>query len=1600
MARYDFAGAEQRRLERHRQLTDRAAALDAQITPQLAARALQLTQTNPRAQSGTVQTLASLGVPDEQAVEVMSQDDGGGFSPFDLIGDVISKGWQAIDAGTFGAADWTFNQVWQRAAMPTLRGAFVAFDSLYKEAVEAPLVSLGTSVAEAADRSFLHDTVFRGQDIVQGAEGERASLNPLTNYQEYGRSAGFRAVQSIFDPNIDFDLGGGVLVDHESEIGQMVRDDHRLRARGEAANLGNLNTAFYLTPTGQNPGDTAYDVMSGIWQLASEVLLDPATLLFAGSNVAAKGAARLGVSEPVETAIRGGISGARARARAVDQDEALRLMERIREVRDEAGNVVDEAAEAEILDDMMGLVNSNAANTRQRTILPEKALPWASNRQIVDRLAEMDPYELQQLWAGRGANRVPGELIGALGKETDPTRITEILTEAIATKAVREKGFFTPRQIWWQSKLNENKIARVLSFDGKVTGAAGGGVMPSDDLWLASRKAKTVMDAGNVPVEGYVKVRSGDDTILKLTDELDETDEVVGEAFGGQRQVINEILTLEPGNMMGMKRVIDEMLTAVKYNTPEWGGKGQVDWDSAQRFIKLWRDETETMIARLQRFNTGEVGRPIPSLHDKVALLENGEEVVAYQPHLVSEAKQLADTVLPDITEIRRAASDYKILRDLYQTTGWDKSARAFRSLTHAWKKFVLYRLAYIARTLPDDQARAHFKGYESIFDGPYSYITGNVTNGKAARMMTGGDLMDRKEAHRLFNIGLNPRERMARSQTWGQIFKQENFVDEFDEAGELIGRTYSPEFLDAWYTELAQLASDDAGRYLLANPDDFTGLREWLLSDETIPLVTPNRTGAEARQGMKFTLGEDVFDLVERGGPEWEQFARSWQERIRLKFSGDPNTPVPRELADAALGRSEHFNFFDDLTEGRTGMREFLNRHADEYAPLGLKREVPVGARGRRGIGGVERDERGLMTTITDFLGDNIIRKPANYFSRNPLWRQSIVRNLEDMMPAMTREMREQVVEKATSYGVSDQWMARLRKAADNASGEGFMDNLGKIEEAAIRQATFEVEDLLFDVSTRSAFQEQHEVFVPFIDAWRESLVVWGDLVKKHPEVITRGMSIFRGGESSGFIHTDENGERMFTIPNPTPALRTMLNALPGSPGDAVMGSAEGDARQVRLSARVEAINLVFSSVGPGFGPVVQWPMAAFAPKGFHDSGLADLVLPYGSELESPGDIVNPMALAKQLAPAWAKKTLNAATSGGWDELQYQSMVNEAVDAIATTGDYDLSNPDELARLERDAKRSASWLMLLRGLAHGTLPAGPGAEHRIRVEDAPGFEPEPWDPDSDPTGQWYTIGQMATAYRELWEELGDPELATRQFVRQYGYEPYFLSQPLTRSFGPRPTDPGAAQWMDEHAELVRDHPHVAGYFAPDTESDDPFAGFDTFKEQIEEGTREIPDTDVQIALAQRTKAYQMYNNFKKLLPGDLPRSDRNQRLADFRAVLTQHFPGWQNPVNAVGPTKLQGTEQFIDEFRAVSNDPVLSDNPTAKLVRAYIRLRDEALARHRERVGDPRASLGRQDASHIRQALTAIGTQLKESDDSGGFIGPWRILQRELEVE
>ena len=477
------------------------------------------------------------------------------------------------------------------------------------------------------------------------------------------------------------------------------------------------------------------------------------------------------------------------------------------------------------------------------------------------------------------------------------------------------------------------------------------------------------------------------------------------------------------------------------------------------------------------------------------------------------------------------------------------------------------------------------------------------------------------------------------------------------------------------------------------------------------------------------------------------------------------------------------------------------------------------------------------------------------------------------------------------------------LRKYQDAALGG--TATLDELNDYAAWRGLEAVKETLYDATERMNIEDVFRVIAPFAPAWREITTQYLGYLRTNPLYLPRTVQrVYTGAVNAD---PDEDGRGLFY---PDPQTGQMMFAVPGSGKlvEALTGiNAPLEAPVKRLS---QGLNWV-----PSLGPMAQIAFSDVVQHLPNEQDFMRLFLPYGAK--EPGwDLILPGYLTK----TWQAIVADEQAYG----TVYANTLMEVKRALSTSGEYDLSNRDDVFQLEQDSIAKARIITLMRAVSQFTGPTALSPEYIVKTKQGDVYV-------SELTKQFYAMQQ-------------DPDIgydnAVQEFLRVFGDDAAIYMSSKTKSVveGLEPTQE-FQDWADGNERLIRDYTSrgqsVAYYLAPGGSD----YSFSVWMLQVMKGQRIYQDFPAQVEQMQNRIGSALYADARRTI-GPYPSDEQREQLRDYRKTLHEEYPGF--PLFVEFETGVFYND--VADLKELVADERVKDNDVAIALAEYLSARDEAI--------------------------------------------------------
>ena len=702
--------------------------------------------------------------------------------------------------------------------------------------------------------------------------------------------------------------------------------------------------------------------------------------------------------------------------------------------------------------------------------------------------------------------------------------------------------------------------------------------------------------------------------------------------------------------------------------------------------------------------------------------------------------------------------------------------------------------------------------------------------------------------------------------------------------------------------------------------------------------------------------------------------------ERRQVPDPFNPGQTVEREFATAqpvAKGRAFTSKQNDAALLGTDAHREFINWKGAQGK---LSQNITVAQRIEPNkTKGLARIHEAYQAGVGWFF-NNIVGVAQSKLERSPLWRQAFYKhvaenanllspseqallksNIELYVKQLNDDLAAEAAERAAKKlaagaaptkgaGPVEALRARVNRVTVEkyVGGEDIYNKIfGKVstgdatvaelEAYGARVASKETQRILYDAHKKNNLEDMLRVLAPFATAFRETLGKYTQYLVEDPSRIRKTQLVFNAVNNNtqnpddlgyGWFQKDEaSGKHTFNVP---------------------LGGWIGPMLQFPVRGAFQVANL------PGVGPVAQIAASQLIPDTPNLDFVRKMILPYGKQGVST------------LAPQWARRGIEAIRANTTDmSTVFGQTYADVAKYLVQSGEYDMTDPNDAAKMYADARSRARVLAGLRALFQFTGPTSPQIDFRLETD-----------------GGDIMASALSQEYYKLNSE--NPSTAAQEFIKKFGDDAFaYLGSKTEAVAGGLEVSDAFGDWQRRNSDLFEQYKSVAGYFAP---SGDDFS-FEVFNRQIEKGERRRLSPAEMVAAAQYRMGMSIYRS-KRAELGDKLSKEQRDWLAQWRVYLNQEYPGF--------PAKAQFNpgefDKIIGDLKRATEDNRLADNDIAGAVRQYLDARDKALS---QAAASGLSGLSSDRALPLREWLSSIAnTLIKQTPEFS------RIFEDKLSAE
>ena len=779
------------------------------------------------------------------------------------------------------------------------------------------------------------------------------------------------------------------------------------------------------------------------------------------------------------------------------------------------------------------------------------------------------------------------------------------------------------------------------------------------------------------------------------------------------------------------------------------------------------------------------------------------------------------------------------------------------------------------------------------------------------------------------------------------------------------IGKLSDEELVELWYQTGAREGVDQ----LTQGTDEmrtFVGYRSVPVAPAQIvdeDAIKALNNGKIAKAGD--VLMEEYDEIIERGGEELVQ------TRVRQHLVLERDL-VPKSKPPVYKYKTIEIEDFDSAF-GQTRKGEtFVSPKAKKFLDQQIKMNAELLGRGQRPILPTRTlyRVRDIDRTAMDKVQAGVTWIPRKFFElavgpyverweRSPAFRRSyynaIADNAKLLDPDEASKVLEAIREAAEKkfpvsyandiYAAMEHYAGgkpvidALSAAMSAPAGSG-IGTAEQLQTYAMTIAKREVEELFFNNVERSNFTDAMRVVAPFGAAWAEIAGTYGKALVQNPARLRKATLVYRGAEG----YDPDNDGRGMIWTDPQSKLQMFAFPLSGAITKAVTAAMGQSVDDSFLAAPTRRLSAGFSLI-PSLGPVYAIAASQIFNKANVPStdAFRKILLPYGD------------AGLEGMIPGALNKFVQA-IDANIDNLNnvYGNTFQDVFAHLATTGKYDLTDRNDVARMEDDAKQGARGMTIIRAISQFVGPTSGSPQYRYRKE----------------SGELFFVNEMVKAYSDFQNENFDT--AVSRFIEIFGYNSLIYLSGKTKvdeSYKGIEATEEYGRWEQENRQLIKTYKDTAPFLAPGSFGE---LSMEVYSRQLGAGIRKDRDNFDRLADAQRRIGSAIYKWYRNQYPETLNDAQR-ERLRQYRVEIHDKFPGF--PIKS--EFKAGEFDNWITRLGDLVQDPRTQGNPVRDAIWDYLRYRANIKTSLKQKYGVSIEAEKNIGAQRARGALYAKGEEL-----------------------
>lgn len=565
--------------------------------------------------------------------------------------------------------------------------------------------------------------------------------------------------------------------------------------------------------------------------------------------------------------------------------------------------------------------------------------------------------------------------------------------------------------------------------------------------------------------------------------------------------------------------------------------------------------------------------------------------------------------------------------------------------------------------------------------------------------------------------------------------------------------------------------------------------------------------------------------------------------------------------------------------------------------------------------------------------------------------------------------------------------WAALNRAKESGSDGLLTLDELHAVANAHAGEV---VSGLFYDAAKRNDFWSATRLIFPFGQAWGNTLKTWVELGARRPVQVYKvqkafnamlqsgssalyefgseigayndyapGMAPWDQAANGGFMYSDKYGDTSFVMP--------YVGYTLGLPAQFLADRAGANVdvpNTIDVQSPAQSMNLALGadSVFPGASWVGTSTLDALnrmMPDNELISQMQSVAAPYGDRSLTSNGIAS--WLLKVFGGAGSLPVVGPVLEGLIGSLapeQKAKYTREAMTMLATSGNYTITDPISLQKMQTDAGTLARAMLLSTGLLQNWMFSTPVPQMSFELG-KDGVEGE-----KELTGLQYGIGMfnvMFGSYRV--EAGGDEEQARMDLVKDFGPAALFAIAGEWKGLSGYPSS-DALKWANRNPVVANAEDNYVYLFFRKGDGSDIQARRWLTRNSEETAVRRTPSEMSQEFVSWMQRIQRSHIDSLEA-NGVIP----PEEAAEMKDKMEERYVGVDTGTTT---TLFSGTREIEHLKWMVGHYPELDSLPSTQAFKIALKYRDQALAAARDALGRDNATLAGETVTPIRERYLA----------------------------